>query len=108
MLDESWTGYNIRNGINYLGTCKINRVEKLLYKSCEEACNSFKDSSGYDEIHPESISLYVPGKLPGIDGYPYFIGSGIMDSTSFDCVKGYFNIINGEYKVWKDYCGPIN
>ncbi|MFH1049425.1 MAG: hypothetical protein V1779_00680 [bacterium] len=108
LLNESWTRYNIRNEINYEGTCKVNKVEKLLFKSCEEACQCFKDSSGYDEIFPERISLYVPGKLPRIDGYPYFIGSGIIDSTSFGCVIGYFNIINGEYKVWEDYCGPIN
>lgn len=108
LLDAEWTTFNIRNDINYTGTCKINKIDRLLYKSCKEAYQSFKDSSGYDVIYPERISLYVPGKLPRIDGYPYFIGSGIIDSTTYDCVKGYFNLVNGTFEVWEDYCGPIN
>jgi hypothetical protein len=106
LLNDEWTRYNIRNNIYHTGTCKINRIESLLYNSCKEAYQSFKDSSGYEMIYPQSISLYVPGKVPRIDGYPYFIGYGLIDSTSFKCVKGYFNIVNGTFKVWEDYCGP--
>ena len=108
LLNDNWTRFNIRNGINYEATCLINKIEKLPYKSCSEACQSFKDSSGYDVMYPERISLYVPGKSPRVDGYPYFIGHGIIDSTTYHCVKGYFNIVNGKYEVHEDYCGPIN
>jgi hypothetical protein len=106
LLNDEWARYNIRNNIYFTGTCKINKIESLPYNSCTEAYQSFRDSSGYEMIYPQSISLYVPGKFPRIDGYPYFIGSGLIDSTTYKCVTGYFNIVNGTFEVWEDYCGP--
>ena len=64
------------------------------YKTCEEACKAFIDSSGYHTLIPNSISFYVPGKFPREDGNPYLIGSGWMDTSSYTCVKGYFNLFN--------------
>jgi hypothetical protein len=107
LLSDEWTRYSIRNEIWYSGICQIKKIESLHYSSCAEACQSFKDLSGYEVIFPQSISLYVPGKVPKVDGYPYFIGYGLIDSTTYECVRGYYNIVNGEIEVWEDYCGPI-
>lgn len=108
LLNEEWIKYIIGNEIHHLGICRMEKIESLTNNSCAEASQSFKDLSGYQLIEPKNISLYVTGKVPRIDGYPYFIGSAIIDSVSEQCVSGYFNIVTGDFEVREYYCGPIN
>lgn len=108
LLTAEWVSYIINYETQFKGTCKIKKIDDLLFSSCDEACQSFIDSTGYPMIFPDRIALHVPGKLPRIDGDPYFIGHGVIDSTTNECIKGYFNLITGEFEVHETVCVIIN
>lgn len=83
---------------------KVNPVENLLYKNYDQAVAAFQTAVNCDKIFPREIVYYVPGKLPRIDGDPYFIGFGTLDSLDNRCIHGYFNLCNGAGSAHETVC----
>lgn len=76
----------------------------LKYESFITAVNAFRQLDADKVIGVDSIAFYVGGKVPREDGYPYFIGHGVINYQQNKCVYGYFNLVSGEGKVWQDVC----
>ena len=87
---------------------KVNPVENLLYTDYEQAVSAFQTAVNCDKIFPQRLAYYVPGKLPRIDGDPYFIGFGTLDSLNNRCIDGYFNLITGIGSAHETVCIIIN
>jgi hypothetical protein len=79
---------------SYIGYVKS--ITSLPYSSNAIAIQAFQDSVGSSVILPQSISYYVPGKLPHKDGYPYFLGFGTINDSLNQCIEGYFNLVTGQ------------
>jgi len=79
-------------------------IESLGYATCLEAAEAFQDSTGSAAIQPTSIAYYVPGKVPREDGYPYFVGKGVVDEDANECITGYFNLHSGASVTWLTAC----
>ena len=107
MLDESWAVYNIENKIWDDGILIINKITSLPFKTYEEAYKACIAASKCETFKPNRISFYVPGKVPRMDGSPYFIGSGFTDNNTYDCIEGYFNLFDGSSEFREGYCGPV-
>lgn len=88
---------------------QINQLKSLKYSNYNEAVESFKTSSGYNDILPDGISLRVPGKVPREDGNPYFVLlSGVINEKDNRCLKGHFNLVTGQGNFYEDVCIIFN
>jgi hypothetical protein len=87
----------------YSEITKINPLTSLKFEKYEDAVNAFKEEAS-QKIEVRSISFYVPGNVPRVDGNPYFIGFGVIDEAENKCIKGNFNLVTGEVKSWEDAC----
>ena len=74
----------------------VKSISSLKYGSYSTAVKAFQDSVKSRFIVPERMNYFVPGKLPRKDGYPYFIGYGIINRDLNQCIYGYFNLVTGE------------
>ncbi len=82
----------------------INAVNNLKFPDYESAVKAFQDSVHSNAILPDRISFYVPGKFPRNDGYPYFIGFGMINKRLNECITGYFNLVTGEFSSHTTPC----
>ncbi len=90
------------------GLGPVNPVENLLYANYDQAVAAFQAAVNCDKIFPQQIAYYVPGKLPRIDGNPYFLGFGTLDSLNNRCISGYFNLLSGTGSAHETVCRIIN
>lgn len=76
----------------------------LKYKTYGSAVAALRTLTPEDNIVPERIDFYVPGKVPREDGNPYFIFRTVVDAEKNDCLKGYMNLVSGAIESWHDVC----
>jgi hypothetical protein len=86
----------------------VNPVKNLLFTSYDQAVAAFQATVNCAKIFPQQTAYYVPGKLPRIDGDPYFIGLGTLDSLNNRCISGYFNLMTGIGLAHETVCVIIN
>ena len=103
-LDDVHIGLVLDNSVFGSSVGPVVPLENLPYESCWDAVLAFQDSAGSEEMLPTRIAYYVPGKIPRVDGYPYFIGWGIIDLDANECIDGYFNLFSSESDAWMTYC----
>jgi len=103
-LDAYQVGRVLDNRVFGSAVGPVEPLEQLAYETCVGAADAFQDSTGSAVILPTRIAYYVPGKIPREDGYPYFIGRGVIDADSNQCVVGYFNLITGASYSRPDAC----
>lgn len=82
----------------------VKSLDCLLQNNSINAIHAFQDSTNSIYIFPKQISYEVPGKFPRKDGYPYFIGYGIINQNANQCIQGYYNLYTGEFFAHEDPC----
>ena len=95
-LDDYQVGRVLDHDVFDSSVGPVAPLDSLPYEDCMEAVEAFQDSVGSGDIVPVRFAYYVPGKIPREDGYPYFIGRGVVDLNSNECITGYFNLFTGE------------
>jgi len=67
-LDENWVLFCVDNNVFNSTITSLKPDKKLKYPSCEDACAAINAETGFESIDKFEFSLYVPGKLPRVDG----------------------------------------
>jgi len=87
---------------------KMIPLEKLKYSSQEEAVKALQEIANCDRLKFRAASLYVPGRIPRVDGYPYLLGWGEIDESENKCIVGYINLVTGEGQAHETVCVIYN
>lgn len=103
-LNETQIKIIIDNNVFNSAIGPVKPINHLLYSSYNIAVQAFKDSANSNEILPDRLSYYVPGKFPRKDGNPYFIGSGVINQSENKCINGYFNLVTGKSQANTTVC----
>lgn len=106
-FDEAQIKFNIENNAQS-EISNYNLLESLRYENCAAVYEAAIAASGYDELSVESVSYYVPGKLPREDGDPYYLLNGIICDSPNTCLTGYINLNTGETSVRETACVIVN
>lgn len=69
----------IQKRVDATALTKVQKTGKLAYSSLEEAKTEVKKKTGITSFFSEEVSFFVPGKLPRVDGDPYFIFKGTKE-----------------------------
>jgi hypothetical protein len=83
---------------------RLSTTYSLKYKTYGAAVTALRTLAPENNVVPERIDFYVPGKVPHEDGNPYFILRTVIDVEKNDCLKGYMNLVSGAIESWHDVC----
>jgi len=103
-LNESWVIFCVNKNVFSSTITQLQPIKGLRYSSCQEACVALNKSNGFQTITNVELSLHVPGNIPRVDGYPYMLGSGVINYDENICVHGHINLANGESIAQETAC----
>ncbi|MEZ0542449.1 hypothetical protein [Fibrella arboris] len=78
--------------------------QPLAFSSCEAACSTLRQKTGYDILNPARVAVYLPGAAVRTNGDPYLFSFGTIDFNANKCVEARINLITGEVTASPTYC----